>query len=113
MDSLQVCQLIIVGIYTGAEEEASISPVDNLARAAEFDEIGLVFLIARCDETVDFAFEFDLLVVGVGRVPFGKARLASEVSLADISTGPRSHILPILNKDERQYHIDDVLCLWP
>ena len=77
MYSLQIRQLIIVIRYTSAEEQSRISSVDDLAVSAEFDEVRLVFLIAGRDEAVDFAFEFDLFVVVVGRVPFGEAGLAS------------------------------------
>lgn len=71
MYRLQIRQLVIIRIHARAEEQARVPPVDDLGGAAEFDEVGLVLLVARGDEAVDFAFELDLFVVGVGRVPFG------------------------------------------
>jgi hypothetical protein len=67
----KVRKLIVVRIYACAEEEPSIPAVDDLGGAAEFDKIGLVFLIARGDKAVDLTLELDLLVVVVGAVPFG------------------------------------------
>jgi len=52
MYSLQIRQLVIVGVDADAEEESRIAPVDDLQRA-KFDEVGLVFLIAGGDEAVD------------------------------------------------------------
>jgi hypothetical protein len=40
-----------------------------------------VLLIAWSDETVNFALEFDFLVVGVGIIPFGEPSLASGVGV--------------------------------
>lgn len=71
MNRLKVRKLVVVGVYARAEEQASVAAVDHLRGAAEFDEVGLVFLVARCDEAVDLALELDLLVVVVGAVPFG------------------------------------------
>ena len=70
MDGLQICELIVVGIYACAEEEPGIPAVDNLAAAPELDKVGLVLLVARRHESVYLAFEFDLLVVVVGAIPF-------------------------------------------
>lgn len=70
MYGFQVGQLVVGGVHAGAEEEAGVAAVDDLAAAPELDEVGLVFLVPGRDEAVDFAFEFDLLVVGVGGVPF-------------------------------------------
>ena len=67
---LEVSEFIVVGVDAGAEEEARVAPVDYLGGAAELDEVGLVLLVARGDEAVDFTFEFDFVVVGVGVVPF-------------------------------------------
>jgi hypothetical protein len=53
VDGLQVSKLVIVRIYADAEEEACISPVNNLGAALELDEIGLILLIPWCDETVN------------------------------------------------------------
>lgn len=77
MYRLQISQLIIVIGYASAEEQARISSVDDLATTAKLHEVGLVFLVAGGDEAVDFTLEFDLLVVIVGRVPFGESGLAS------------------------------------
>jgi hypothetical protein len=75
--SLQICQAIVIGVHTCAEEESRVAAIDYLATTAKLDEVGLVFLIARGDEAVDFTLEFDLLVVGVGVIPFGESSLAS------------------------------------
>lgn len=50
--SLQVCQLIVIGIDADAKEKARVSPVNNLQRT-KFNEIGLMFLVSGCDQTVD------------------------------------------------------------
>lgn len=71
MYRLQVRQLVIIRIHARAEEQARVSAVDDLGGATKFDEVGLVLLVSGGDEAVDFAFELDLFVVGVGRVPFG------------------------------------------
>jgi len=70
MYGLQVGEFIVVGVDAGAEEEARVAPVDDFGAAPELDEVGLVLLVARGDEAVDLAFEFDFVVVGVGVVPF-------------------------------------------
>jgi hypothetical protein len=77
VDRLKICKLIVVRIYASAEEEPGIPAIDDLRGAAEFDEVGLMFLIAWGDKAVDLALELDLLVVVVGAVPFGQAGLAS------------------------------------
>lgn len=77
MYSLQVCQRVVISVDAGTEEQTSISTVDDLLRAAELDEVGLVFLVAGCYEAVDFALELYLIFVGVGAVPFREAGLAS------------------------------------
>ena len=71
MYRLQVCELVVVGVYARAEEQSSIAAVNDFRGAAELDEVGLVFLVARRDEAVDLTLELDLLVVVVGAVPFG------------------------------------------
>jgi hypothetical protein len=71
MYRFQVCELIVVGVYARAEEQSGIAAVDDFRGAAELDEVGLVFLVARRDEAVDLTLELDLLVVVVGAVPFG------------------------------------------
>lgn len=71
VNSLEICQRVVIGVDTGAEEEARVTSVDDFGRSAEFDKVGLVFLIARCYETVHFSFELDLVVVGIRAVPFG------------------------------------------
>ena len=77
VDGFQIGQLVVVGIDTGAEEETGVATVDDLATAAELDEVGLMFLIAGGDEAVDFAFQLDLLIVVVWAVPLGQAGFAS------------------------------------
>jgi hypothetical protein len=54
VDRLQVRELVVVGVDAGAEEEASVPPVDDLV-VAELDEVGLVFLVPWCDEAVDLS----------------------------------------------------------
>lgn len=53
VDSLQVCQLVVIGIHTDAEEQPRVSTVDDLSASAELDKVRLVFLISRCDKTMD------------------------------------------------------------
>lgn len=53
VDRLQVCELVVVGVDAGAEEEACVPAVDDLGALAELDEVGLVFLVAGRDEAVD------------------------------------------------------------
>ena len=77
MYRLKIRKFVVVRIYACAEEEASIPAVDDLRGAAEFDEVGLMFLVAWRDKAVNLALELDLLVVVVGAVPFGEASLAS------------------------------------
>ena len=77
MYRFKVRKFVVVCIYACAEEESSIPAVDDLRSTTEFDEVGLVFLIARRDKAVDLTLELDLLVVVVGAVPFGQAGLAS------------------------------------
>ena len=71
VDGLQIAQLIVIGVDADAEEEASVTAVDDFEVVPEFNEVGLVFLVAWGDKAVDFAFEFLLFVVVVGAVPFG------------------------------------------
>jgi hypothetical protein len=75
VDGLEVRELVIVCIDAGAKEETSVAAVDDLV-GAKLDEVGLVFLIALGDQTVDLALELDLLVVAVGGVPLGEAGFA-------------------------------------
>ncbi len=56
VNCLQIRQLIVIRIHTGAEEEPCIAPVDNLV-IAELNEVGLVFLVSGRDKAVDlFSF---------------------------------------------------------
>lgn len=75
MDGLEKGELVVVCVDAGAEEEAGVAAVDDLV-VAELDKVGLVLLVARGDEAVDFALELDLFVVAVGGVPFGEAGFA-------------------------------------
>lgn len=75
VDGLKEGELVVVCVDAGAEEEAGVAAVDDLV-VAEFDKVGLVLLVARSDEAVDFALELDLFVVAVGGVPFGEAGFA-------------------------------------
>jgi len=49
---LEIRELVIVGVDADAEEEAGVAAVDDF-EGAEFDEVGLVFLVAGRDEAVD------------------------------------------------------------
>jgi hypothetical protein len=62
VNSLQVGELVVVGVDAGAEEEPRVSPVDDLV-VPELDEVGLVFLVAGGDEAVDL--EVRLLAGGM------------------------------------------------
>jgi len=53
MYSLEICQLVIVRVYTSAEEQPCVPPVYDLGHVAELDEIGLMFLVARRDQAVN------------------------------------------------------------
>lgn len=75
VDGLEEGELVVVCVDAGAEEEAGVAAVDDFV-VAELDKVGLVLLVARGDEAVDFALELDLFVVAVGGVPFGEAGFA-------------------------------------
>jgi phosphopantetheine adenylyltransferase len=77
VNGLEVGELVIVRVDAGAEEKTGVAAVDDLV-VAELDKVGLVFLIAGCDEAVDFAFELDLLLVAKRGVPFRETSLAPE-----------------------------------
>lgn len=49
---LQIRQFVVVGVHANTEEQARVPPVDDF-EGAEFDEVGLVFLVAGGDEAVD------------------------------------------------------------
>jgi len=90
MYSLEIGEFVVVRVDTDTEEQARVPPVDNLRgrqvlahkrlivggrcrRAgcrSELDEVGLVFLIAGSDETVDLMHSvYCLLAVTPGLVP--------------------------------------------
>jgi hypothetical protein len=52
MYRFKIRQLVVICIHARAEEEAGVPAVHNLGHVAEFDEVGLVFLVARGDEAV-------------------------------------------------------------
>lgn len=52
MYGLQICKLVIVRVHASAEEQAGISPVDNLV-VTKLDKVGLILLVTRGDEPVD------------------------------------------------------------
>lgn len=54
MYGLQIRQLVIIRIDTDTEEQPGVASIDDLQRT-KFDEVGLMFLISRRDEPVDFA----------------------------------------------------------
>lgn len=62
MYRFQIRQLIIIRVDADTEEQPRIASVDDLRRA-ELHEVGLVFLIARGNQAVNFAFEFDFLFI--------------------------------------------------
>lgn len=51
MDGFQIRKLVVGSVYTDAKEKTSIAAVNDTV-CAELDEVGLVFLISGCDETV-------------------------------------------------------------
>lgn len=53
MYRFQICQLVVIYIDAGAEEEAGVSTIYDLGGAAKFDKVGLVFLISGCDKAVN------------------------------------------------------------
>lgn len=76
MDGFEIGEFVVVGVDTDTEEQAGVAPVDDLGgrqvlahqrlaesrvggrtgrgwRGAEFDKVGLVFLVAWCDQAVD------------------------------------------------------------
>lgn len=55
VDGLEVGELVVVGVDAGAEEEARVAAVNDLV-VTELDEVGLVFLVARCNKAVDLMF---------------------------------------------------------
>ena len=59
VNCFEISQFIVVGIHAYAEEEAGVAPVDDFV-VPEFDEVGLVALVAGRDEAVDFAAQADL-----------------------------------------------------
>ena len=52
MYGLQITQFVILRIDADAEEEAGVAAVDDF-EAPELDEVGLVFLVPRCDKAVN------------------------------------------------------------
>lgn len=53
MYSLEIRQLVVVRIDTDTKEQPCISPIYHLGTAFELNEIGLVFLISGCNQTMD------------------------------------------------------------
>jgi len=52
MYRFQICQLIVVRVDAGAEEQASVPPVYDLGHVSKLDEVRLVLLVARCYEAM-------------------------------------------------------------
>ena len=52
MDGFQIGELVIVRVDTHAEEQAGVTPVDDL-RGAELHEVGLMLLVSGGDQAVD------------------------------------------------------------
>jgi hypothetical protein len=72
MDGLEICELVVVRVYADAEEETGVSSVNDFI-IAKFDEVGLVFLVARSYQTMNLSAQADLLVVVVRNIPFRQA----------------------------------------
>lgn len=140
MDGFEIGEFVVVGVDTDTEEQAGVAAVDDLGggqvlahqrlaesrvggrtgrgwRGAEFDKVGLVFLVAWCDQAVDLEAErkkghwsgrmdvlidgslvqwssylglqFHLLFIRVWSVPFGEPGLA----------------LSVLDDDEGEHHV--------
>lgn len=73
VDGLEIREFVVIGVDADAEEQARVAPVDDLGRrqvladqrlgvrgrggrtgrGSELDEVGLVFLVARRNESVD------------------------------------------------------------
>jgi len=53
MYGFEICELVIIGVDACAEEEASVSAIDDLGHVAELDEVGLVLLVARGNKAMD------------------------------------------------------------
>jgi len=53
MYCFQIGEFVVVGRYANTEEEAGVAAVDDAGMGAELDEVGLVFLVAWGDQTVD------------------------------------------------------------
>jgi hypothetical protein len=53
VDSLQVCELVVVCVDAGAEEQTCVPTVHDFGGLPEFDEVGLVFLVPGGYEAVD------------------------------------------------------------
>jgi hypothetical protein len=102
VNSLEEGELVIVCVDTGAEEETGVTAVDDLI-VAKLDKVGLVFLIARRNETVDFALELNLLLVAKRGVPFGQTSLAPEKSLVMAHCIRVKNLLSVLNEDKRKH----------
>jgi len=59
---LQIGELVIIRIDADAEEETCISPIND-PHTPELDKVGLMLLVARGDQAVDFALEADLFLI--------------------------------------------------
>ena len=66
MNSLQIRQLVIIRVDADAEKEARVPPVDDLV-VAELNEVGLVFLVAGCDQAVYLLQEGQRLSMGAAQ----------------------------------------------
>ncbi len=66
MNRLQVGELVVVGVYAGAEEEAGVPAVYDLV-VAELDKVGLVILVAGGDEAVDLGVVRGVVIDGKRR----------------------------------------------
>jgi len=53
MYRLKISQLVVVCIDAYTKEQTRIPPINNLCAALELHEVGLVFLVSRCDEAMD------------------------------------------------------------
>lgn len=62
MNGLEIGQLIVVRVYTYGKEQPRVSSINDLFRP-ELYKVGLVFLVPRSDNPVEFALQFDLFLV--------------------------------------------------
>lgn len=75
MYRLEICQLVIIRIDADAEEQPRVPPINDPV-LPEFNEVGLMLLVPRCDQAVHLALELYLIRIGIRSVPFGQTGFA-------------------------------------